>query len=128
MDEQTKFTYSYEAPTETERREIEDIKKDYEPRTKEENKLEKLRALDKKVKLPPLIAAIVLGVVGTLIFGTGLTMALEWNLILWGTVVMVPGFILAAIAYPVKKHILKRNKQKYGEEILKLSEELLHEN
>ena len=127
MNEQNKFTFTYAAPTEEERREIEDIKKDYVPKEEEQDKLAALRALDKKVKLPPLVTAIVLGVAGTLVFGLGLTMALEWDLLLWGTVAMIPGFIVAAIAYPVRKLMLKRRKERYGDEIIKLSEELLGE-
>ena len=44
-----KFNYTYSAPTETERKEIENIKKRYETPTGE-SKFERLRRLDAKVK------------------------------------------------------------------------------
>lgn len=123
-----KFVYNYSAPTEDERREIEDIKKQYDGGQVKKDNLTRLRELDKRVKRPPLIVSILLGVVGVLIFGTGLTMALEWSLIIWGSVVMAVGIVPMAIAHPVRKAMVKSNKKKYGEEIIKLSNELLNEN
>ena len=124
---ENKFVYNYSAPTEVERREIEDIKKQYGGEQVKTDNLTRLRELDKRVKQPPLIVSIVLGIVGVLIFGTGLTMALEWSLILWGAVVMVVGVVPMAVAYPVRKAMVKSNKKKYGDEIVKLSNELLNE-
>ena len=118
-----KFTYSYSAPTESERREIDGIRKQYLP--KEESKLEKLKKLDRIVNNPPKIVGIILGVVGTLIFGLGLTMCLEWNMTAWGAVVAAVGLIPAVSAYFAYKYILRSGKQKYGAEILRLSNELL---
>lgn len=125
---ENKFVYNYSAPTEDERREIEDIKKQYGGGQVKKDNLTRLRELDKRVKQPPLIISIVLGVVGVLTFGTGLTMALEWSLIVWGAVVMVIGIVPMAVAYPLRKAMVKSNKKKYGDEIIKLSEELLNEN
>lgn len=125
---ENKFVYNYSAPTEGERREIEHIKRQYGGEQVKTDNLTRLRELDRRVKQPPLIVSIVLGVVGLLIFGTGLTMALEWSLILWGAVVMIVGIIPMAVAYPLRKAMVKRNKKKYGDEIIKLSNELLNEN
>ncbi len=125
---ENKFVYNYSAPTEDERREIEDIKKQYDGEQIKKDNLTRLRELDRRVKQPPLIASIVLGVIGVLIFGTGLTMALEWALYVWGSVVMVVGIVPVAVAYPVRKAMVRSNKKKYGDEIVKLSNELLNEN
>lgn len=125
-----KFTFSYDAPTEDERREIEDIRKQYSPAPaaqEKEDKLETLRRLDEKVKRPPLILAISLGVVGVLVFGLGLTMVLEWQLLAGGIAVMVAGAVLMALAHPLRLAWLKHNKKKYGERIVQLSEELLND-
>ena len=121
------FNYRYAAPTEEERKEIASIRRQYEPQDKQETKLEKLRRLDGLVKSVPTVWALVLGVVGTLLFGTGLAMILEWNIWLWGVVFMAIGSIPMALAYPVYKVVLKKYKNRYGEEILRLSEELLNE-
>lgn len=123
-----KFIYNYAAPTEEERREIEDIRKQYNGEQEKKDNLTRLRELDKRVKKPPLIISIVVGVVGVLIFGTGLAMVLEWSLLGWGVAVMAIGAVPAAIAYPLRKMLTKRNKERYGDEIIKLSNELLNEN
>lgn len=121
------FQYKYTAPTEEERKEIDSIRKQYCPQEKTESKLERLRRLDSLVKNTATVTALVLGVVGCLIFGLGLAMVLEWKLLVWGTVICIVGGVLMAISYPVYAHVLKKYKERYGEEILKLSEELLNE-
>lgn len=123
----SKFTYNYTAPTQDERREIEDIKRKYGSPVKERNKLEELRRLDGKVKNPPAILGLSLGIVGTLIFGVGLTMVLEWKLLIWGIIVMAIGCVPIATAYPAHNFLFEKNRKTYGDEILKLSEELLNE-
>ena len=120
------FNFRYTAPTEEERKEIDSIRRQYAPQEKTETKLERLRRLDALVKNTAIIWSLCLGVVGTLIFGLGLTMILEWNIPLWGILLMVAGSVPIAIAHPVYKSILKKYKSRYSEEILRLSEELLN--
>lgn len=122
------FNYRYTAPTEEERKEIDSIRRQYAPQEKTETKLERLRRLDALVKNTAVIWSLVFGVIGCLIFGLGLTMVLEWNILLWGIILMVVGSVPMALAYPVYKSVLDKGKAKYGDEILRLSEELLNEN
>ena len=122
------FNFRYTAPTEEERKEIDSIRRQYAPREQSETKIERLRRLDALVKNMATIWSLCLGVFGCLIFGLGLTMILEWSIFLWGVLFMLVGSIPMAIAYPVYKGVLKKYKNRYGEEILKLSEELLNEN
>ena len=122
------FNYKYTAPTEEERKEIDSIRRQYAPQEQTETKLERLRRLDSLVKNTAIIWSLVLGVFGCLIFGIGLTMVLEWSILLWGIVLMVIGSVPMALAYPVYKSVLNKGKAKYGDEILRLSEELLNEN
>ena len=75
-----KFEYKYNAPTQEERKEIDNILKDYLPEDSKESKINKLRTLDFKVKNYPIIYGLSLGIIGTLVFGTGLTCILEWSL------------------------------------------------
>ena len=63
-----------------------------------------------------------------LIFGLGLSMVLEWGIILWGIIVGLLGIAIIIIAYPVYVIILKNLKCKYSEEIIKLSDDLLTTN
>ncbi len=121
------FAYSYAAPTEQERKEIAAIRKQYQTLTASQEKLQRLRALDKRVKDSANIVAIVLGVVGCLIFGGGMALVLEWGNLLFGIPMSALGFIPMSLAYPMYHIVLCKNKQKYGEEILRLSEELLGE-
>ena len=122
------FNFKYSAPSQEERKEIDSIRRQYLPQEKTETKMERLRRLDGLVKSVPTICSLVLGVVGMLIFGLGLTMILEWSIWLWGIVLMVIGSVPMAIAYPIYKLLLKKYKNRYGEEILRLSEELLNES
>ncbi|MBR7186735.1 MAG: hypothetical protein IKD43_04555 [Clostridia bacterium] len=123
------FNFSYSAPTAEERKEIESIRKHYIPQEKKkETKLEKLRRMNAQVKNTAIITSVFLGIFGCLIFGLGLAMILEWNLILWGVIICATGTVPTAIAYPIYQFVLKKRKQKYADEILQLSEELLNEN
>lgn len=122
------FNFKYTAPTEEERKEIDSIRRQYAPQTQTESKLDRLRRLNSLVKNTAIIWSLVLGIFGCLVFGVGLTMVLEWNILIWGIVLMVIGCVPMAIAYPVYKCLLKKYKNQYGEEILRLSEELLNES
>ncbi len=122
-----KFNFKYTAPTEEERKEIDSIRRKYSPVEQSETKLERLRKLDKIVKNTAIIWSLCLGIIGCLIFGFGLTMILEWGIFGWGIALMVIGSVPMAIAYPVYKMVLKKYKDTYGEEILRLSEELLNQ-
>ena len=123
-----KFVFNYSAPSEDERREIEDIKSQFVPSERKEDKLTKLRRLNKKVNNPPKIFALTFGIIAILIFGTGMTMVLEWSLYVWGAVVGAVGVALMCVTYPIYKALLARNKKRYGQEIIDLSNQLLNEN
>ncbi len=122
------FNFKYTAPTEEERKEIDSIRRQYCPQSPTETKMERLRRLDALVKNTAMIWSLALGIVGTLTLGLGLTMILEWSIWLWGIVLMAVGSIPMAIAYPVYKAVLQKYKNRYGEEILRLSEELLNKS
>ena len=122
------FNFKYTAPSQEERKEIDSIRRQYVPQEKTETKIERLRRLDGLVKNTAIIWSLVLGVLGCLIFGLGLTMILEWNILLWGIILMVVGSVPMAVAFPIYNKLLKKGKEKYGDEILRLSEELLNEN
>lgn len=126
MTKNNKFEYVYVAPSEAERKEILSIKQNYEPKkVKADTKLERLRKLDGKVNNTAMACSISLGIVGLLIFGTGLTMILEWNILAFGILVSLIGILPMALAYPIHNLLLKIGKKKYGAEIIKLSTELL---
>lgn len=119
------FQYTYSAPTEEERKQIESIRKQYVEQKATEEKTERIRMLDRKVKTTANAVALSVGIFGTLVFGTGMSMVLEWSIFLGGILVSLVGSVCVALAYPIYQAVLRKNKKKYGEEILRLSEEVL---
>ena len=122
-----KFNYTYSAPTEKQKREIEQIRRQYlEKENKNDDKFIRLKRLNSIVKNGASIVALILGVIGVLIFGTGMSLVLAFEKLVLGIVVACIGVIPIAIAAPVYNVVFKHNKKKYGEEILRLSEQLLN--
>lgn len=126
-EKNNKFEYTYTAPTELERREINRIIKDYQPQEQADSKLAQLHRLDKRVKNTPMCIALCIGIFGALIFGLGMTLSLEWNNLIAGIIVAIVGAAPMILAHPIYKYICKINKNKYAKQILTLSEEILNE-
>ena len=108
----------------------ESVAKEYMP--KETNKVRQLKKLDERAKLPAFVTALSLGIIGTLIFGTGMCFGL--GVFGTGTVIMVIGILLGLIGvaictinYPLYKKMLKKGKEKYAFEILELAKEITGE-
>ena len=121
------FEFKYSAPSKEERKEIEYIQSQYKEKDKAMTKLEYLRKLDGKVKNIPVCVSLALGIIGLLVFGLGLTMILEWNLVVWGVIVGVISLVPMGFAYFSYEKLTKKLKDKYKGEILALSSELLNE-
>ena len=79
--------------------------------------------------------SIAIGVIGALILGTGMSLAMT-NLgeilgshrdfaMLIGIVIGLVGMVLVALAYPFYNRVLKKQREKIAPEILRLSDELL---
>lgn len=124
-EENEKFVYTYTVPTENERREIEEIRAQYAEKQDNKSRIEELRDLHRRVNRPPLIVAVLLGVLGTLTFGLGMALVLEFGLFGWGIAVSLVGAGVLVGAYFAHKLLLRRGKKKYGARILELSESLL---
>ena len=119
------FEYTYSA---SEQEEIKKIRDKYMVKTKAESKIEQLQKLDKKAENPGIITSMVLGIIGTLVFGIGLCCVLVWTkLFMLGIVIGVVGIIMLAMAYPSYKYITKKQRQKVTPQIVKLIEELEQE-
>lgn len=121
-----KFEFEYQAPTQEQRKEIQGIQKKYLDQSFTNDKLNRLKTLDSKVKSIPEAIGISQGVIGVLIFGTGLTCILEWNLYVVGIIVMLLGSIIAVLAYFIYNIVKNKLKNKYKDEIISLSNELLN--
>ena len=100
---------------------------------KEHTGLDSLRALDAKVKRPANLFAYILGGVGALIMGSGMSLVMTdigttlgiSNTMNLGIIIGIVGLIMAIINYPVYNRILSSRKKKYADEILKLSERIM---
>ena len=94
--------------------------------------MEQLRKLDRQVTQKAQAWAIALGVVGALILGTGMSIAMtDLTGFLGGTAMFIGipvgliGIVLVALAYPVYNRILKKERQRIAPEILRLTDELM---
>ncbi len=102
----------------------EHIAKDYAP--KESSKLVALKKLDNKAKLPATIFTYTCGIVSTLVFGTGMSLAMQviGNSMVLGIVVGIVGLIGCGVNYPIYKKLLEKGKGKYAYEIVQLAREI----
>jgi len=121
------FEYTYSAQ---QQQEVEAIRKKYLP--KEEDKMEKLRRLHYSATQKAQAASIVIGVLGALILGTGMSLCMTDLGAVLGHMAMVIGIlvgglglVMVALAYPLYNRVLRRERQRIAPEILRLSEELL---
>lgn len=119
-DNDFKFTYS--AP---EQAEIKKIREKYLPKNESENKLERIRKLDKSAETPAVIISLVMGITGTLLLGIGMCFTMVWkDFFILGIVVGIIGIAVLSFAYPIYKRTLQKGREKVAPEILKLTEEL----
>lgn len=122
--ENNTFQYTYSAKQQAE---IETIRKKYAPPTSTEDKMEQLRRLDAGVTRKATIYSIIIGLIGTLIMGIGMscTMVGQNSLFIPGIIIGVIGIAVLSAAYPVFMKLLKKEREKIAPEILKLTDELL---
>lgn len=115
------FEYTYSA---SQQEEIEKIRKKYLP--KEDDKMELLRKLDRDVTKPGTIWSLVLGIVGLLVFGAGMSCVMVWTdtLLVPGILLGLIGILILSAAYPVYKKVTEKQREKIAPQILALTEEL----
>ena len=115
------FEYRYSAK---QQEEIEAIRRKYLP--KEEDKMEQLRQMDKRVSHKGTIISIIIGVIGCLLLGIGMCCTMEWagRWFVPGIIIGVIGIVMIALAYPLYERITKKERKKLAPLILKLADEL----
>ena len=103
----------------------EKIKESYGEEKK--SKLDELMRLDRKVKAPVEITALVVGIVGALILGFGMCLAMKviFDSMALGIVIGLVGILIVSVNYPIYKSRLDARKKKYSSQILKLTDEIL---
>ena len=126
------FCYTYSAK---EQEEIKNIRKKYAVPEASEDKMERLRRLDKSVTDKATAKALIVGIIGALIMGTGMSLVMTdlgevlgayQNAALYiGILVGIIGIVLVGCAYPVYNRVLKKERERIAPEILLLTEELM---
>ena len=125
------FQYTYSAK---EQDEIRRIREKYQ--SKEEDGICKLRKMDARVSQKATVVSLVLGILGALVMGTGMSLVMTdighkigmGDAMIPGIVIGVVGMLMAIVNYPIYKKLLGSRKQKYAKEIIELSERILEEN
>ena len=128
--EHESFKYTYSAK---QQEEIQNIRKKYVAPV--EDKMEQLRRLDQGVTQKATTAALVVGVIGALILGIGMSLAMtnlsellgsyrELGMIV-GIITGMVGIAFVCLAYPLYNRILKKERNRIAPEILRLSDELM---
>ena len=127
MENKEGFSFTYSAE---QQKEVEAIRKKYLPQ--EENKMEQLRRLHAIPAQKAQAASLAVGIIGALIMGTGMSLAMtEIGAALGGLAMVVGiaigivGMMLVALAYPIYNRVLNKQRQRIAPEILRLSDELL---
>ena len=101
---------------------------------KQTTELDALRRLDIKVKRPVTVAAYVIGSLSAIVMGAGMSLVMtDIGAVIGLASAMIPGIIIGVVGmalalanYPIYKKLLSVRKEKYRDEILKLSERIIN--
>ena len=127
MSSELVFHYNYSAQ---QNKEVQSIRDKYLPR--QENGLDELKRLDRKVESAGMVPALVLGIVSCLVFGAGMCFAMQVigsglaGLVI-GIIVGIIGMIGCGVNYPIYKKMLEKGKAKYAYEIVELARQISEE-
>ena len=103
---------------------------------RENTQLDTLKALDKKVKKPANVFAVVFGIISAVVMGSGMSLVMTdigsiigiESPMFPGIIIGVVGLVMALLTYPMYKKILNSRKKKYASEIIKLSDSIMNGN
>lgn len=132
MENKDTFNYTYSAK---EQEEIKAIRNKYVAPQQTEDKMAQLRRLDASVSQKATMVALIFGVIGTLILGTGMSLAMTelgeaiglggGMAMLIGVLIGIVGIVLVCVAYPIYNRILKKERERIAPEIIRLTDELM---
>lgn len=131
MGDNKPFEYTYSAKEQAEIKKIRD--KYAAPQTDEMDKMERLRRLDASVTKKGAVASLIVGIVGAIVMGSGMSLVMTdigatlgiADSMLIGIIVGVIGMVGVALAYPVYDVMTKKQRKKVAPEIIRLTDELL---
>lgn len=109
---------------------VEMIRKDYEEKSVRESKFEQLQRLDRAARRPACIFAYSFGVLGALVLGAGMCVAMGvlGGPFALGIAVGAVGIAMVSANYFIFRAMEKAGRKKYAKRILALSDELLKED
>lgn len=124
------FNYTYSAK---EQEEIKAIRKKYVAPEQTEDKMACLRRLDAGVYSKASTASLIVGIIGALIMGIGMSLVMTDIGEMLGTVPAmiigisagIVGIVLVCLAYPIYNRTLKKEREKIAPEIIRLTDELM---
>ena len=132
MENKDTFNYTYSAK---EQDEIKAIRNKYVAPRQTEDKMAQLRRLDASVTQKATMVSLVFGVLGTLILGMGMSLAMTeigkaiglggGMAMLMGSFIGIIGIVLVCVAYPIYNRILKKERERIAPEIIRLTDELM---
>ena len=101
---------------------------------KESTELDALRELDAKVKRPANVFGYTFGSISAIVMGAGMSLVMTdigaaigiTGALVLGILVGTLGLGMALLTYPMYKRILNSRKEKYGAEILALSDKIMN--
>ena len=124
------YHYTYRALSPSQKKEVESILREYEPRSMErQSNFERLQRLKNQIARTVTIFGLSVGIVGCLIFGGGMSMVLlcpeNQGFLVVGVALGVVGVAVMAAVYPLYKRLEKRLKKKHKDEIVWLCKSVL---
>lgn len=123
------FSYTYSAK---QQEEVRRIREKYQPSEKSEDKLEQLRRLDRRVSDMGTLVSLILGVLGLLLLGIGMSLIMtdlgngmgDFR-IPFGVILGVLGIISMCLSYPMYILVTKKERERVAPEVIRLSDELM---
>lgn len=116
-----RFTLDYSA---ADNNEAERIMRKYTGAEKQYSDIEKLRMLDRKAETPGRITALTVGIIGTLVMGSGMSLIMVFGNMVVGIILGIAGISIMLTAYPLYKKITKSSREKVRDEIIALSDKI----
>lgn len=118
------FSYSYSA---REQEEIRRIREKYTDPEERETKLDRLRRLDASVTRKATTRSLILGIISSLIMGTGMSMCMVFMGVWFipGIIIGCVGLLGVVMAYPIFLRVTEKERRKIAPEIMALTEELI---
>ena len=100
---------------------------------KEHTQLDALKELDAKVKRPANVFAYIFGGISAIIMGSGMSLVMTdigatlgmSSTMTLGIIIGLVGLFMAVINYPIYKGILNSRKNKYADQIMKISDKIM---